>query len=121
MLGDATTYEVDVTRTVARSVVLHLQRTRLEYTLLANENVYSVMLVWWRTSRPSRWRRCWTPIYAVQVDQEARVWAEGGEVGEDVWDYAGGVVGRGGERGKLKLVQVDWVKDIPSVLGEKQG
>ena len=35
-------------------------------------------------------------------------------------DHAGGVVGRGGERGELELVQVDWVKDVPSVLGEKQ-
>ena len=46
VLGDATTYEVDVARTAAGSVVLHLQRTRLEHTLLTDENVYSVMLAW---------------------------------------------------------------------------
>ena len=36
-------------------------------------------------------------------------------------DHAGGVVGRGGERGELELVEVDWVEHIPSILGAKQG
>ena len=36
-------------------------------------------------------------------------------------DHAGGVVGRGGERGELELVEVDWVEHIPSILGEKRG
>ena len=47
-----------------------------------------------------------------------RVRIGGGEVGEDVRDHAGGVVGRCGERGELQLVQVHRVEYVPSVLEE---
>ena len=136
LLGDATTHEVHVTG----AVPLHLQRARLERPLLPDEDVEVVVggvqaRVSLRTQRrakddqvlrdarvdhvhrPHRAARVVEhPFRAVRVDRDARARVRRGQVGDDVRDHACRVVGRCGERRQLELVQMDRIKDIPSIL-----
>ena len=131
--GDAATHEVHVTGVVP----LHLQRARLERPLLSDEDVEVLMggveaQVSLRTERrakddqvlrDARVRRAHRaahvvedPFRAVRVDRDARACVRRGQIGDDVRDHARCVVGRCGERGRLELVQMDRIKDIPSIL-----
>jgi len=136
LLGDATTHQVHVTG----AVPLHLQRARLERPLLPDEDVEVVVGgveagVSLRTQRrakddqvlrdarvdhvhrPHRAPRVVEhPFRAVRVDRDARAWVGRGQIGDDVRDHARCVVGRCAERRQLELVQMDRIKDIPSIL-----
>lgn len=137
LLSDATTHEVHV----AGPVPFHLERARLERPLLADEDVEVVVRRVetrvtlraerrpeddevlrdarvhdvHRAHRPARVVE--DPLRAVGVDRHApRARVRRGEIRDDVRDHTRRVVGRGGERGQLKLVQVDRIKDVPSIL-----
>ena len=136
LLGDATTHQVHVTGTVP----LHLQRARLERPLLPDEDVEVVVggveaRVSLRTERRAKddqvlrdarvdhvhrahraARVVEDPFRAVRVDRDARARVRRGQIRDDVRDHARRVVGRCGERGQLELVQMDRIKDIPSIL-----
>lgn len=139
LLGDATTHEMHVTR----AVPLHLQRARLERPLLSDEDVEVVVggveaRVSLRTERRAEddevlrdarvdhvhrahraARVAEDPFGAVRVERDARARIGRGEIGDDVRDHARCVVGRCGERGQLELVQMDRIKDVPSILRRK--
>jgi hypothetical protein len=139
LFGDTTAHDVHVTG----SVPLHLQRARLERPLLPGEDVEVVVgrveaRVALRAERRAkddevlgdarvddvhRAHRAAgvveDPFGAVRVERYARARIAGGEIAQDVRDHAGCVVGRGGERGELQLVEMHWVEDVPSVLGVK--
>jgi len=136
LLGDAATHEVHVTGAVPH----HLLHPRLECPLLSDEDVEVVVGgVEVRVSlrierrakddqvprnarvdhvhRPHRAARVVEHLFrAVRVDRDARAWVRRGRIGDDVRDHARRVVGRCGERQQLELVQIDRIKDLPSIL-----
>ena len=136
LLGDATAHEMHVTG----AVPLHLQRARLERPLLSDEDVEVVVggveaRVTLRTERRAKddevlrdarvdhvhrahraARVVEDPFGAVRVERDARARIGRGEIGDDVRDHPRCVVGRRGERGQLELVQMDRIKDVPSIL-----
>lgn len=136
LLGDTTAHEVHVTR----SVPLHLERARLECPLLSDEDMEVVVggvkaRVALRAERRTkddevlgdarvddvhRAHRAAGivehPFGAVRVDRYACVGVGGGQIGEDVRDHAGCVVGGRGESGELQLVEMDRVENVPSIL-----
>jgi len=136
LLGDATTHEVHV----AWPVPFHLERAGLERPLLADEDVEVVVggvearvalgaegrakddevLGDARVDDVHRAHRAARvvedPFGAVRVDREARAWVGRGEIGDDVGDHARRVVGRHGESGQLELVEMDGIKEVPSIL-----
>lgn len=138
LLGDAPTHEVHV----AGAVALHLERAGAERPLLADEDVEVVVGgVEARVTLGAERRAkddevlgdarvddvhgahraagvVEDPLRAVRVERYVRARVGRGEVGEDVRDHARGVVGRGGERGELQLVEVDRVEYVPSILEE---
>ena len=138
LLGDAATHEVHV----AGPIPLHFERAGLERPLLADEDVEVVVggveaRVALRSERRAKDDEVLRdarvdhvhrahrapgvvedPFGAVRVERHAARAARvgRGEIGEDVRDHAGRVVGRRGEGGQLQLVQVDRIKDVPSIL-----
>jgi hypothetical protein len=137
LLCNATTQVVHV----AGPVSLHLERARLERPLLADEDVEVVVCGMearvtlraerrpkddevlrdarvhdvHRAHRPTRIVE--NPLRAVGVDRHAsRARVRRGEIRDDVRDHPRRIVGRCGQRGKLKLVQMDRIKDVPSIL-----